>query len=119
MVDHAEILQFNPAIAETERLNIRELQTGDEDDLVQIFTHPDVLQHVAFDPISSVEDAEQYIQQSIQFRQQRPRSSYEFAIVSKETGKVVGVNMLHVSERDRKAEIGMFLKKDEWGKGYA
>ncbi|TXF77410.1 GNAT family N-acetyltransferase [Chryseobacterium sp.] len=44
--------------------------------------------------------------------------SYRFAIREKEIGKLIGVIGLHLTKEHRKAELGYWLGKDFWGKGY-
>ena len=45
-------------------------------------------------------------------------SSLRFAIREKEVGKLIGIIGLHIDEEHQKAELGYWLGKDFWGKGY-
>lgn len=44
--------------------------------------------------------------------------SFRFAIREKEIGKLIGTIGLHLSKEHHKAELGYWLGKDYWGKGY-
>lgn len=106
-------------VVETERLVIREMKESDVGAMYKIFSDPNVLQHVAVNPFTSMDDAKKYVKSRTLDKWHQPRTSYEFALVSKESGEVVGVNMLQVDLRDKKAQRGIFLMQDAWGKGYA
>ncbi len=45
-------------------------------------------------------------------------TSYRFAIREKEAGKLIGLIGLHIDKTHHKAELGYWLGKDFWGKGY-
>lgn len=44
--------------------------------------------------------------------------AYRFSIREKEAGKLIGIIGLHLIKEHQKAELGYWLAKDFWGKGY-
>jgi len=49
----------------------------------------------------------------------RKKSGYAFGIVLKETNKVIGVvDVFHIDWKNKNAELGYWLGKKYWGKGY-
>ena len=66
----------------------------------------------------TVEDALRFIRHSR--KQARAGKEYHFGIALNATGQIVGmVGMEHISQQHQRAEVGYWLGKSFWGRGYA
>jgi [ribosomal protein S5]-alanine N-acetyltransferase len=104
-------------IIETDRLIIREFTLDDWEQVHVYASDADFVQFVEWGPNS--EDAtKDFINRMIMFQKQSPRVTYEFAIVLKDIGSVIGGCGLHVEEH-LQAELGYSLNRQFWGNGFA
>jgi ribosomal-protein-alanine N-acetyltransferase len=106
-------------ILETERLLLREWEASDAEALLTIYGDEDV---VRYTPIKAYTQLEQAIEKAESFRAwyREKQMSIVWAIVLKETGKIVGEISLHSFNKDHnRSEIGYAYSRETWGKGIA
>jgi [ribosomal protein S5]-alanine N-acetyltransferase len=102
---------------ETERLLIREL-TVDDTDAVHVYaSDPNVVRYMIWGP-NTEQDTQDHIQRCLNMQKQNPRVDYEFAVVLKKSGQLIGGCGMHVEE-PLQAEFGYCFNTAYWGKGYA
>lgn len=107
---------FSPVI-ETERLILRPLAIEDAEELLAIFSDPEVMKYWNTAPWSSIEDALKFINESNEamLRQE----SLTLGIHLKLTGDLIGKCMLFgYAKESKRAEIGFGLSRLHWGSGY-
>lgn len=110
-----EAFQKFPVLT-TERLILRQLADTDAEAFYELYSEPDVPKFLDWDGPGSVDVAKMIIEY---FNEQyRKRETLRWAIVSKETGKLIGTCILCGFWRNAIADIGYDLAKSEWGKGY-
>lgn len=95
----------------TERCIVRKMKMKDVDDLYQVLSDARVMEYIeqAFD----IENTKKFIQSA-----GLCEPPLVYAIVWKETGKVIGHAIFHPYEKND-YEIGWVLNKDYWGMGIA
>ena len=101
---------------ETEHLILR---TFREDDFEAVHSYASSAENTAymlFGP-NNEEDTRAFINRAIAKTSKNPITEYDFAVVLKETGKLIGACGLSI--RDCDSEVGWLLHKDHWGQGYA
>ncbi len=109
-------LETVPTI-ETERLILRAWTMADAADMYAYSTDPDVGPSAGWEPHQSIETSKAIISCYMD-----SRISADWAIVSKENGKVIGSVGLRRSDRKGFAydlELGYALAKEAWGNGFA
>lgn len=98
---------------ETKRLILRRFKLSDDKDLFDYAKNPDVGPEAGWLPHKNIEETQSLLQNWITNKE-------IFAIVEKESGRVIGSVGLH-QHFDRAVsmrEMGYALKKECWGKGY-
>jgi len=95
---------------ESSRLLVRRYRTEDKNDLYEQLSDPETLRFEPY-PVFSPEQMDQEVEN-------RVKSDEFFAVVLKETGKVIGNLYLGRSEGDSR-EIGFVFHRGYWGKGFA
>lgn len=98
---------------ETERLILRAIEKSDAADFYEYAKSPNVGPHAGWKPHESLEETEKIIEEIFM-----PNDS--FAIVWKETGKMIGVIALEYDKRRPEVaskEIGYSLSEEYWGRG--
>ena len=98
---------------ETERLILRAIEISDAADFFEYAKSPNVGPHAGWKPHESLEETEKIIEEIFM-----PNDS--FAIVLKETGKMIGVIALEHDKRRPEIpskEIGYSLAEEYWGRG--
>jgi ribosomal-protein-alanine N-acetyltransferase len=105
-------------ILETERLILRPFQFGDEDALFAMNTHPDVIRYAGNTPFASLDQARDILTNVI-FKDYDVRGYGRFALVLKETGKVIGFSGVKYIADIEETELGYRLMPEHWGKGLA
>ncbi|MFC6633197.1 GNAT family N-acetyltransferase [Microbulbifer taiwanensis] len=107
---------FFPVI-ETERLTLKALVIGDSDDLLEIFSDPEVMRYWNTAPWSTVQDSFDFIKESNDSMQRR--ESLILGVYLNSTGELAGKCMLfNYDKESKRAEIGFGLGRSCWGKGY-
>ncbi|TJY43322.1 GNAT family N-acetyltransferase [Cohnella pontilimi] len=102
---------------ETERLLIREVKAQDFEAIHAYASDPNVVRYMIWGP-NSEQDTQDHIQRCLNMQLQIPRAGYEWAVVLKQTGRLIGGCGLHV-EQPLQAELGYCFHADYWGQGYA
>ncbi len=107
----------------TERLILREYAEDDYLLFKSVYTDPEIMKYAYVDVYQSEEAIRNYFDKIIQDSKQIDnRDACEFAVFEKQSGKYIGsadVDVQMKNEYGGYGEIGYFLLKDYWGKGYA
>jgi [ribosomal protein S5]-alanine N-acetyltransferase len=99
----------------TERLILRQLDDADAEAFYELYSEPDVPKYLDWDGPGSVDVAKMII---AYFNDQyRKREVIRWAIVSKETNKLIGTCIICGFTRNSICDVGYDLAKPEWGKG--
>lgn len=119
----AELVTFefdiSSPVLETERLILRKYQESDIDDYFEYASSPDVGPRIGFEPHTNIHSAKE----RLAIEMAKP---FHFAIVLKDTNKVIGSVELMQTKTDRyknleieegSKEIGFLLSPAFWGKG--
>ena len=102
---------------ETDRLTIREFSLNDEADIHEYGCDPEVVEHMIWGP-NSLADTQEALFRMIKFQEESPRVNFEFAIVLKASGKVIGGCGLRLGNAiDKVGDIGYVLNRKFWGQG--
>ncbi|MCI7145390.1 MAG: GNAT family N-acetyltransferase [Clostridiales bacterium] len=99
---------------ETERLILREWTPADAEDLYEYARDPDVGPHAGWKPHEDVRESRKIIDELF-------RSNETWALVEKESGRIVGSIGLEQDKyrpEIRSREMGYSLGKAYWGRGY-
>ena len=105
-------------VIDTERLHLREYKTSDLKDVHEYGVDPQVCKYLTWGP-NGEKETRDFIRKSIEDSKDKPRFHYQFAIVLRETNKVIGGAGLILTPADhRQAEIGYVLNRAFWGNGY-
>lgn len=104
---------------ETARFYLREFVQEDWEAVHAYASQEIVSQHQPWGP-NSPKETQQYLKDVLNQQLKQPRTDFTFAIVWKETGKVIGAGELSsIDSTNRSGEIGYILHPDCWGKGIA
>lgn len=104
---------------ETPRLIVREFEVSDFEQVHLYAQSGEVLQYQNWGP-NTEEDTLNFIKNSIDQINKSPRLVYEFGIVLKETGNLIGgCGMFLKAENLKEASIGYIVNPDYWRNGYA
>jgi RimJ/RimL family protein N-acetyltransferase len=104
---------------EIERLFLRDLVMSDKHAVHEYASNPEVVRFMDWGPNTEDETVE-FIAKSISTQNEKPRRNFDFAIVLKDTGKLIGGCGIHVSNpENREGWLGYCLNRNYWGKGYA
>lgn len=95
-----------------DRIQLRPIQLSDAEDMFEYASDAETTKYV-FETHKNLEDTQENI---AKYFLASPLGKY--AIVEKETRKMIGTIDLRVDEKDKKAEMGYTLNKAYWGKGY-
>jgi RimJ/RimL family protein N-acetyltransferase len=110
-----------PLPLRTERLVLRSLRPGDEDDVLAYRSVPDVVRYIPGDPRTRDEVADMVAERATAGRIEPKQPILTLAV--EVGGKVVGDVLLHLDGLDghdgRQAEIGWVLAPEAQGHGYA
>lgn len=101
----------------TERLYIRKLIMADAEEILQIFSDPDVTKYWSSPAMTGIKDAERFIRETQDgFKDRR---LLEWGLIMKEQGALIGTCAYSGWEKlHKRAEIGFALNRAFWGKGY-
>ncbi|HEY0488040.1 MAG TPA: GNAT family N-acetyltransferase [Telluria sp.] len=102
---------------DTGRLALRPPRRGDEDALFALHSDPDVMRYFSEPPWTDPERATRQIDDDAAAFERG--DFFRFAIVSKETQRMIGnCTLFALHRQNRRAEIGYALQKAYWGQGY-
>ncbi len=106
----------------TERLILREYTVEDFSLMKSVYTDPEIMKYAYWDVYSDTK-MRRYFEKVIEDNNRTEnRSAYEFAVFEKKSGQYIGSGDIDVDLKNNYggyAEIGYFLLKSHWGKGYA
>jgi RimJ/RimL family protein N-acetyltransferase len=107
-------------VLESDRLLLRPYEDGDLAVLQAIYSRPDVVRWLYFEPQDEAAARERLRRKIASTELAADGSSIDFAVVLKATGEVIGdVNLARTSEAHRQGEIGFVFHPDHHGRGYA
>lgn len=118
----------DPALSlpiETPRLLLREFVSRDLDAVHSYSSRDEVTRFLIWGP-NTLMQSKQTIRGFLDDQKERPRTSFDLAIVVKETGRrgdrprlIGGVGLKLADWENRTGDIGYVLHPDYWGQGYA
>lgn len=100
----------------TERLVIRDFIMLDWAEVHTYASSPLVATHMIWGPNKEA-DTKEFIQRTIDMQRQSPRVDFEYAVILKSNGKLIGGVGIHAMEQQ--GEIGYCFHPDYWRQGYA
>ena len=101
----------------TNRLILRPF-TPDDVDAVQSWSgNPENVRYMAWGP-NTLEQTRNFLDFVIKRAENEPRRDWDFAVVLKETGAVIGSGGIYVDNSGKMAELGWILHLDHHKKGY-
>ncbi|NOR20075.1 MAG: GNAT family N-acetyltransferase [Xanthomonadales bacterium] len=105
-------------IAETSRLNIRQLSVSDAAFVLGLTNEPSTIENIGDKGLRSVADAEQFISNGPWTRQQRPGYG-QFALELKHSGELIGVCGILYRVKLDLTDVGFALMPKFWRQGFA
>lgn len=108
---------------ETERLIARRWQAEDAESLAEIYGDIRVMRFLGAEPKTHTpEEVREFLASRVEMQKDWPDSRGSWAVVVKETGKLIGATILKAFPEGQGApevEVGYHFAFDAWGKGYA
>lgn len=110
-------LSRHQMILQTPRLFLREYVLDDVDDILPMFADAEVMRYIG--------DGKPRTRHKVAERIARSIDDYQrlgfglWAVVGKETGRIIGRCGLQILPGTEEVEIGWLLERASWGKGYA
>lgn len=105
---------------ETKRLLLIEITMDDLEAIHQLHSIPEVDEFNTLGIPKTIKDTEKIIRSGIEAQLKKPRDSYTWKVITKETGKFIGLAGFSLSnDKFKLGEIYYKLDPDYWGKGYA
>lgn len=109
---------FSNNTIETERLLLREYTLDDVDKVVEYCNDPDMSRYMLHIPYPyKREDAINWINSHREYIEKD--RLFNYAITDKDTGELLGTVSLSHNKENRNGEIGYWIGKKYWNKGYA
>jgi RimJ/RimL family protein N-acetyltransferase len=105
-------------IAETQRLNIRELNVDDAEFVLELTNAPTTIENIGDKGLRSVSDARRFILEGPWTFQQKPGYG-QFAIELKSTGDRIGVCGILYRDSLDLTDVGFALMPKFWRQGFA
>jgi ribosomal-protein-alanine N-acetyltransferase len=110
------VFKGNPTF-ETDRLILRKLTIKDAPDIFEYASDSEVPKYMLWDAHKSIEDTKAFIRSRL--AAYRKDEAGEWALVLKETGKLIGCLGFTVCDvKNKRCEIGYVLNRKYWGNGY-
>lgn len=104
---------------ETPRLLLRDFKQTDWKDVHEYATDLEVVKYMEWGPNSSDETIA-FVDHALDKAREKPRGFFEFAVIVREEGKLIGACGLRVLPGDKEqADIGYCYNRNYWHKGYA
>ncbi|MCM3164939.1 GNAT family N-acetyltransferase [Metabacillus litoralis] len=102
---------------ETNRLILRKININDLDDIYEFSSDPKVAHHMTWE-VNKTKEETLHNFVSIVIEKYKTGQSADWAIVHKESNKVIGTcSFVDWSNNNQKAEIGYVLNRNYWGQG--
>jgi [ribosomal protein S5]-alanine N-acetyltransferase len=99
-----------------ERVLLRPVELRDAEDMFVFVADPKVVHFLPWQPAREVRGVQAFLEQ--QRGRRRSGESLAFAVIWKETGKVIGsTDIMQLQARDKHVELGYILAQECWGKG--
>ncbi|WP_064093478.1 GNAT family N-acetyltransferase [Rossellomorea aquimaris] len=103
---------------ESERLLLREIKNNDWKEIHLYASQSIVCQYQPWGP-NTEEETINFVKQVIEDSKLNPRSRYMFALIEKESNRLIGACEINVRDiENQSGEIGYIIHPDYWGKGY-
>lgn len=103
---------------ETERLVLRKISWRDKKDIFEYSKNEITSKYLFWSPHRDISDTKYYLR--IVNRYYRHARFYEWAVVLKDSGKMIGTcGFVSFDEQNNNAEIGYVINPEYWNKGYA
>lgn len=103
----------------TDRLILRPVQIGDAEAIFRLASDPEVSRYLTWDAHKTIEDTLDFVRSSIKKNRQR-KLPIIFAVFIQATNELIGIkSFVKMDLRKREAEVGTWLGKAHWGKGYS
>jgi RimJ/RimL family protein N-acetyltransferase len=103
----------------TDRLLLREFWPNDWQAVLAYQSKPEYLRYYAWEQRSE-NDVRKFVQQFINWQEERPRSKFQFALVLPGEQELIGVCGLRMSSVDAyEGELGYEIDPGYWGRGFA
>jgi len=106
---------------ESARLVIRDNLECDLQGLFELTIDPENMRFMKSTKIDSIQEAEEHLRVAIEESKNENRMKYYFAIINKDNEEYIGAIGYDVKEKigkEKLVELGYFIKKEHWGKGY-
>ncbi len=101
---------------ETDRLILRPLTSADYSAISNIASDEDIVKYMVWGDYNE-EETIRYLEKCEADWKTAPQMNYEFGIVLKETGALIGACWLHLENNRRCGELGWVLHRDWWRQG--
>jgi ribosomal-protein-alanine N-acetyltransferase len=103
----------------TNRLNIRELDLNDINNVHKLHSLPETDEFNTLGIPETIQTTEKLLAEWLTVEKQEPRNSYVFSIDLKDTKQFIGLIALNLGKRNyRSAEVWFKIHKDFWRNGY-
>lgn len=104
-------------ILSTERLLLRPFEEADFEAVHSYASVYENIRYMIWGP-NTEEDTRRFIREAIERTKALPQKKYDFAVVQKSSGRVIGGCGIYLNERLDEAELGWTLHRDFWKQGY-
>ena len=96
---------------ETERLELRNIELKDTEDMFGIFSNEEVIRYLSWKQHKNLDDTKHVIETILE------KKINLWVITLKETGKVIGSISISAKENPSIGEVGFMLSQDYWSQG--
>lgn len=104
-------------VLRTPRLVLRAVRDDDIDDVFAIYSDLRALEYFAREPLEDRQEAEAMVADNLTFDEDS--AARFWAICLQESDRMIGTfTLFHISEQNRRAEVGYILNSEFWGQGY-
>ena len=101
----------------TESLLLRDLKLEDFNAVHAYASNLENVRYMTWGPYDEAA-TRSFLDKCLERQNTAPRTSYDFAITLKETGRLIGSCGIHLNDEMRQAVMGWILHKDFWKQGY-
>jgi len=105
-------------LLESRRLRLRELTDADFEAVHEYGSDPEVVQFMNWGP-NTEQDTRDFLERAQNAALAEPRLTYDLAVVSKESGRLLGAIGFYVAPEAFQAMLGYCYSAGSWGRGYA
>ncbi len=102
-----------------DRILLRDINKNDWSDVHQYASQAIVCKYQPWGP-NTIKESQTFVNEAVIDLKKSPRTRFVFAIIVKQTEKLIGVIELNIrDEINRKSEVGYIIHPDYWGQGFA